>query len=601
MTLRSSSLARNRRQLARFADLPPELARHPALHAIAVLVRAAKGPIHHALVPGSIAAQLSIVSLPEDDPVAEGFIHGLEGAVSVPANGESKGDRFSPSGWVESFDYLDFITSWIAHTKDDRGRAALLQRAATAAQSIARQRHTLEQHHLDQLIARDVPALTAEWHRAPDHRTPLIWALAPEHDSDPGRALRVHRRVQALSLFAALHARLRDPAITRVIDAGQPLVPALGRLLGLGPAELAALRGARPVASLATEGATADYERALRMIKAHKLPLHQWPGGGRPDQAQAWARCRWLRKDRHVLTHLPLIPAAFLEPDPETIGDAVRAFQEDLLEPLLKSPELCAGQPAFRLRQLSETLVRPDFLDPRHLTPVQNILGVVRAMLIGPRGPAAFHKAAATWHRRAPALAALRQEHQQDLPGWPPLSLPWTSPCTRYRIVPLTSARELVAEGEAHGHCVGTYYSNCRTGLTQILSLRASGKPVVTAEILLDPTLSELRVGQFKGAHDKTPQDPVLHQVMRDFLRDLRTGAHPLNRRALRQYLRWVEKNPYYGGGKTLDLDHATRAYPLYRALLPRGIPDTFAEWSNGFIGPLKTAIAGLDPSDPGF
>jgi hypothetical protein len=176
--------------------------------------------------------------------------------------------------------------------------------------------------------------------------------------------------------------------------------------------------------------------------------------------------------------------------------------------------------------------------------------------------------------------------------------------------VPLTSAKELVAEGEAHGHCVGTYYSNCgtyysncRTGLTQILSLRVSGKPAVTAEILLDPTLSELRVGQLKGAHNKTPHDPALHQAMRDFLRDLRTGAHPLNRRALQQYLRWVEKKslPYYGSGNVLDLDHAARACPLYRALLPRGIPDNFADWSNGFVGPLKTAIAGFDPSDPGF
>jgi hypothetical protein len=87
---------------------------------------------------------------------------------------------------------------------------------------------------------------------------------------------------------------------------------------------------------------------------------------------------------------------------------------------------------------------------------------------------------------------------------------------------------------------------------------------------------------------------------MRDFLRDLRTGAQPLNRRALRQYLRWVEKNPYHGGGKILDLDHAARAYPLYRALLPRGIPESFAAWSSGFLGPLEAAIAGFDPSDPG-
>ncbi len=66
---------------------------------------------------------------------------------------------------------------------------------------------------------------------------------------------------------------------------------------------------------------------------------------------------------------------------------------------------------------------------------------------------------------------------------------------------------------------------------------------MVTAEILLDARIAALRVGQFKGLYDEVPDDPALHQAMRDFLRDLRTGAHPLNRQQLRAYRQWADQH----------------------------------------------------------
>jgi hypothetical protein len=149
-----------------------------------------------------------------------------------------------------------------------------------------------------------------------------------------------------------------------------------------------------------------------------------------------------------------------------------------------------------------------------------------------------------------------------------------------YQIVPLTTAKALVEEGNAHQHCVGTYYDVCRTGSTQILSLRAGGNPVVTAEILLDQRIAAIRVGQFKGLRDEVPADPALHQAMRDFLRDLRSGRHPLNRDQLRAYRKWADEHYHFGWNRRpVSLAHARQAFPLYLPLLPRGTPADFDRW----------------------
>jgi hypothetical protein len=79
---------------------------------------------------------------------------------------------------------------------------------------------------------------------------------------------------------------------------------------------------------------------------------------------------------------------------------------------------------------------------------------------------------------------------------------------------------------------------------------------------------------------------------MRDFLRDLRTGLHPLNRDELRAYRQWAdEHNSYYrSSSQHLTLAHARQAFPLFLPLLPRGTPASFDRWC-GQTG-LK---AGLD------
>jgi hypothetical protein len=251
----------------------------------------------------------------------------------------------------------------------------------------------------------------------------------------------------------------------------------------------------------------------------------------------------------------------------------VRAFSDDLLAPLLGELNLPSAS------NLSPSAIL-SVLTPESLPAIRQFLAAVRRALIGPRGPKAFQEAAHVWHRRAAAVAALRHEHQIDRPGWPPLCPPWTSPCGHYQVVPLTTAKALVEEGNAHEHCVGTYYDVCRTGSTQILSLREAGKPTVTAEILLDQRIASLRVGQFKGLADEVPDDPALHQAMRDFLRDIRSGRHPLNRDPLRAYRQWADDHFSFGrSSRRLSVAHAREAFPLYVPLLPRGTPAGFDQW----------------------
>jgi hypothetical protein len=83
---------------------------------------------------------------------------------------------------------------------------------------------------------------------------------------------------------------------------------------------------------------------------------------------------------------------------------------------------------------------------------------------------------------------------------------------------------------------------------------------------------------------------------MHDFLRDLRTGAHPLNRQELRAYRKWADKQYFGWGERPLSLAHARQSFPLYLALLPRGTPADFDLWceQTGLKEGLRDALTDL-------
>jgi hypothetical protein len=579
----STAIAECCTHLAGLGNLPPPAAQDPALQALAVLSLTADTGIAHALTPASTIPILTIPRYAGRHDLVDDLLAELTRAVARPSHGSF---HHTATNWIVEHGLDALVLRSVQHTADDTGRAELLAHAAQKARDFMKEQDRLQHQHMRALLERDAPDLADEWqHFVPDI---LAWILAHEYDGDATRAIRVQRRLQTLRLYAGLAKRLREPAITEVIDGGGELVPVLAERLAITRPQLRALREASPP-DTSRHYLRHNFEHAVRHLQAHAVPLHQWPGRGWSGQHAAWQSSPWLTTDEFTL-----IRADYYGSDVTTVRDAVRGFIDDLLAPLLaelKSPAACTISPSAILRSL-------DTLAATHLPAIQQFLACIRRALVGERGPKAFQKAAHVWHRRAAAVIALRNENQTDRPGWPPLCPPWTSPCGHYQILPLTTAKALVEEGNAHHHCVGTYYDACRSGGTQILSLREGGKPMVTAEILLDANISSLRVGQFKGLYDEVPDDPALHQTMRDCLRDLRTGAHPLNRQELRAYRQWADEHIYGWSERPLSIAHARQAFPLYLPLLPRGSPADFDLWcdATGLKEGLRNALRLLTP-----
>jgi len=593
------TLAATRRRLVKLGNLTPECSRHPALRAIATLCLAAAADIECHPIPDSVGADIRMPGYAEpNDAVLDNLLANIAASIQDRLQGSSHG-WFNPSRWLQEFGLDEFIRFSIEADRADEPRRVLLTEAAQVARQLHDRIIDLSSQHGTAVMARDLPGLAQDWEQLPAFE--IAWLLVHDHDGDASRPERITRRFQAFSLFASVRDILREESITDAIDTGQELVPLLANRLCLTPPELRALRQAAPMVRPSAFRGSDDYLAALAHLRAHQLPLHEWPGKGRPGQQAAWISSPWLREDGHVLVRADYHPA-----DPVQVRDAVSAFEDDLLNPLIRS--LSGGDTDMGSLRSNLTLVRncmartgaPNF--EATLPLAQRFLACMGHALIGPRGPKAFQEAVELWHRRAACIAALRAERQADRPGWPALCASWTSPCGAYSLVPLTTAEALVEEGHAHQHCVGTYYDTCRRGDTQILSLRANGDPAATVEILLgsDFKRPSLRIGQFKGWHDETPDDPHLHDALRDFLQAVRAGAHPLNFRELAAYRRWAAENYEYHSSTSLPLEHARAVFPLYRALLPRGTPDDYDAWcqSTGLKDGLASVLAALAASD---
>ena len=100
--------------------------------------------------------------------------------------------------------------------------------------------------------------------------------------------------------------------------------------VGLGPTEFSAVRAYIPYRRRKFE--------TVVLHQAHAVPVHQWPGGGQAGQHAAWSSSPWLAMDEPTL-----IPADYYGADPTTVRDAVRAFSDDLLAPLLNGVQ-AAGE-----------------------------------------------------------------------------------------------------------------------------------------------------------------------------------------------------------------------------------------------------------------
>lgn len=297
--------------LAGLGNLPPPAMQQPALQAIAVLWLIADTPIQQALTPDSTIPALAVPRYSGRHHLVDDLLKGLTEAVAeIPRGGHFYVPSFSARNWIAAHRFDELVLRSAEHTADDTGRARLFRHTAQRAHALMEELGRLRDRHLCRLLERDLPGPVAPSDWSNYEPKLLAWLLAHQYDGDKSRVVRLHRRLQALRLYAGIADTLREPAITEVIDAGRELAPLLMKQLALTRAQLAALREATPPESFATHRRQ-SFERAVLHLQAHHVRLHQWPGGGRPASTPPGPRRRGSPR-----TSSPSFPPTTTEPIP---------------------------------------------------------------------------------------------------------------------------------------------------------------------------------------------------------------------------------------------------------------------------------------------
>jgi hypothetical protein len=560
---------------------------HPAIAALTVAMTFARTAITARRSENSVAARVVISPRPDADPAVLRLVRHMEAAVTGSACHARNTKPFDPGTWLEQSGYIDLLARAI---KAGANESELKDMAGMISEAIAKlssQVGHLTDVHLDRLLHRDLPHLDE---RPSGPSATLEWLLAVDRSGDVGRPVVLTRRWQALGRYAALSTVLCEKPITLAIDEGCPLKPILMARLGVSTAELRAVRGARSLpAALKT---AVDLEHAVVELKAHGVPLAEWPSRGEPDQPAAWLQSPWAGVHRNTIVRVDYVGN-------QHARDAVGALAEDILRPLAVHRATIAKR-----RDLAYSFLH-SFEFPaglRNSRDRQAFLVVLNRAIIGLRGVKAFQEAVELWHRRVSTISAVRHERRTDRPGWPAICPPWRCDRGVHEIVPITSAAGLVEEGNRLDHCVGGYYQQCRSGAVQILSLRRDGMHVATIELKLSgktaDTLS-FQVGQFKARRNRRPDDE-LHDALRAFLTALNSGTHPIFRPQLAAHRKRMEQEgDYLWSARALPIAHAREVFPLYLPLLPRGTPADLDSWceQTGLNAALDRAVALLSRS----
>lgn len=554
----------------------------PAIAALTVLMTFAQTAITARRQENSVAAHVVIGPKPDADPAILGLARHMEAAITGSACRARNTTPFDPGAWLEQAGYIGLLTRAVkagANESDLKDMAGMI---SEAIEKLSSRISHLTAVHLDRLLQRDLPQLDG---RPSGTSATLEWLLAVDRSGDAERPVVLLRRWQALGIYAALSTVLREKPITRAIDEGQPLKPILMDRLGVSAAELKALRGARSLP--AALKSAIDLEHAVVELKAHGVPLAEWPGRGEPNQPAAWLQSPWAGIHRNTIVRVDYVGN-------QHARDAIGALAEDILRPLAVHRATIAkrGDLAYSFLHSFEF---PAGL--RNSRDRRVFLAVLNRAIIGSRGIKAFHEAVELWHRRVATISAVRHERRTDRPGWPAICPPWRCERGIHEIVPLTSAAGLVEEGNRLDHCVGGYYQQCRSGAVQILSLRREGTHAATIELTLSGTTADtlsFQVGQFKARRNRRPDDE-LHDVLRAFLTALNSGAHPIFRTQLTAHRKRMEQEgDYLWSAGALPIAHAREVFPLYLPLLPRGTPADLDGWckQTGLTAALDRAAA---------
>jgi hypothetical protein len=554
----------------------------PAIAALTVAMTFAQTAITARRSENSVAARVVISPKPDADPAVLHLVRHMEAAVTGSACHARNTTPFDPGTWLEQAGYIGLLTRAVkagANESELKDMASMISEAIAKLSS--RVGH-LTDMHLDRLLRRDLPQLDE---RPSGPSSTLEWLLVIDRSGDAERPVVLTRRWQALGIYAALSTVLREKPITRAIDEGRPLKPVLMDRLGISAAELKALRGARSLP--AALKSAIDLEHAVVELKAHGVPLAEWPGRGDPDQPAAWLQTPWAGVHRNTIVRVDYVGN-------QHARDAIGALAEDILRPLVVHRATIAKRGDLGYSFLHSFEFPAGLRNSRDR---QAFLAVLNRAVIGSRGVKAFHEAVELWHRRVATISAVRHEHRTDRPGWPAICPPWRCERGAHEIVPITSAAGLVEEGNRLDHCVGGYYQQCRSGAVQILSLRRDGAHAATIELTLSGTTADplsFRVRQFKARRNRRPDDE-LYDVLRTFLAALNGGVHPVFRTQLAAHRKRMEQEgDYLWNTQALPIAHAREVFPLYLPLLPRATPTDLDSWceQTGLTAALERAAA---------
>lgn len=543
--------------------------------------------------PGRLEARLSIRPAPTADQLTQRLLQRIEEVVSDRARHARPRVEVDHGSWLDDHGFAELIADLLTRGAPQDELSALAHIVARAVRTLKERIAALCEAHLEDVLNRDLPHASFLRHQLTQNAE---WMLASETSGDPSRVTVLARRLQAMQIYGSLAATLRDAEITRAVDKGMPLAPLLMMRHGLTTAELRAFREARRLRHVIEQ--PVDFAIAVEELKAHEVPLAQWPGNGKPSQPGAWEGSVWLKAPRNHLIRPDYVGA-----QTDGVNDAMNALRDDLFRPLVAERLRLGG---FERTRSLESFARSIELGGSGGGGIERrkLLAAIRTAVVGPRREKAFREAVALWHRRVASLSALRHERRARRPGWPELCAPWRSQCGRFEIVVLASAADLVEEGRLLDHCVGGYYDICRRGDTQILSLREDGRRVATAEVKLgsDIEAPSLEVGQF-SARRNLPPAQHLYEPLRSFLRALLSGSHPTNAAKLARYRKRMQR-AWDGSwhGDALPLTHARDVFPFYLPLLPRGMPDTFDAWceQSGLDRAFDEALAHLAATPAG-
>jgi hypothetical protein len=510
-----------------------------------------------------VGVTLVVDPAPRRDPLAADLLAMLTEAIEAPVRLGTQGPRCEIGQWLDGLGLVDLVGALLQSGAMRETVSELADTVSPIIETVYARTNTLRKAHFAAVIRRDLPSYTAS--EGGLTRTAL-WALAPSVTGLEARPDILKRRRQALEIYGSLASILTEPAIVAAIDRADELAPLLCARLDIEPAKLRRLSRARSLTETFED--YRDYAAAVRELTVHSVPLHEWPAPGE------WRASPWTKTYTTALFRVDYVG------DRDEPRDAVRALSADILLPLAATRAMTLG--LSRLQPVSYLLGGhwpPANLDHHQK---QEFLTALRHAIIGDRGIKSFHEAASRWHRRAASLAAMRHERALDKPGWPALCSTWKARDGIHELIPLTSAAALVAEGNALQHCVGGYYSQCRSGDTQIFSLRSGADHAATLELLLSGEPGEpliLRAGQFRTLWNR-PAPAHLGDIVRAFLDDLKSGAHPTARAEIDAYRKKMHKDgdhAWHNG--PLPIDHARSVWPLYRTLVPRGAPEDFETW----------------------